>query len=616
MHGLRSRRRRHLSALGKMFGAALGALYITSLVSGAMAAPPGWSWAQQQKLTAGDGAANDYFGASVSVSGDYALIGAYGDDDGGSLSGSAYVFVRSGTTWTQQQKLTASDAAAGDHFGLSVSLSGDYALIGARSDSDNGLGSGSAYVFVRSGTTWTQQQKLTAADAAESDSFGEGVSLSGDYALIGAAGSNSGSAYVFVRSGTTWTQQQKLTASDGAASDRFGKYLSLSGDYALIGAFYDDDGGSESGSAYVFVRSGTTWTQQQKLTAADAAENDYFGVGVSLSADYALIGAYGDDDGGSESGSAYVFVRSGTTWTQQQKLTASDAAAGDYFGLSVSLSGDNALIGAYGDDDGGSLSGSAYVFVRSGTTWTQRKKLTAGDGAAGDAFSYSPSLSGDYALIGAWQDDTGSAYVFVMLCDASTAPTNGGVGSCTNSLASGSTCQPTCNSGYTVSGTSSCSAGTLTAATCSAVLCASDEYVSSHSCVACSTGDTNIAGDDASGSDTTCDGTNCPSNQRVSTNTCVACPAGTVNAAGDDISGADTTCDAVVCAMNEYVSSHVCTACAAGTTNGAGDDASGSDTTCTLIILITNQDDSGSSGATTLSLFVVCVHILGLCFLM
>ena len=151
-----------------------------------------------------------------------------------------------------------------------------------------------------------------------------------------------------MRSGTTWTQQQKLTASDGASEDRFGYSVSLSGDYALIGASFVDDNGSESGSAYVFVRSGTTWTQQQKLTASDGAANDHFGYSVSLSGDCALIGAWGDDDSGSESGSAYVFVRSGTTWTEQQKLTASDGASTDLFGYSVSISGDTAIVGACG----------------------------------------------------------------------------------------------------------------------------------------------------------------------------------------------------------------------------------------------------------------------------
>ena len=377
---------------------------------------------EEQKLTASDATTYDRFGASVAFSGDTALIGAIYDDDGGYDSGSAYVFVRTGTTWSQQQKLTASDAEALDNFGGSVALSGDTALIGAFGDDDGGSESGSAYVFVRIGTTWSQHQKLTASDAAASDRFGDSVALSGDTVLIGATydedgGSASGSAYVFVRAGTTWSQQQKLTASDAAASDRFGDSVALSGDTALIGAPWDDDGGSASGSAYVFVRSGTTWSQQQKLTASDAAADDRFGWSVALSGDTALIGAPWDDDGGYRPGSAYVFVRIDTTWSQQQKLTANDASADDRFGWSVALSDDNALIGAPWDDDGGSESGSAYVFVRSGTTWSQQKKLTASDAAAYGGFGNSVALSGDTALIGAFGDDdrgfaSGSAYVF------------------------------------------------------------------------------------------------------------------------------------------------------------------------------------------------------------
>jgi len=268
---------------------------------------------EQQKITASDGASDDYFGYSVSISGDTAIVGAYGNDDKGSYSGSAYVFVRSGTTWTEQQKLTASDGAAYDIFGESVSISGDTAIVGARHDDDKGSSSGSAYVFVRSGTTWTEQQKLTASDGASSDWFGWSVSISGDTAIVGAyldddKGSASGSAYVFVRSGTTWTEQQKLTASDGASSDYFGRSVSISGDTAIVGAYQDDDKGSASGSAYVFLRSGTTWTEQQKLTASDGGSVDHFGYSVSISGDTAIVGAYRDDDKGSYSGSAYVFA--------------------------------------------------------------------------------------------------------------------------------------------------------------------------------------------------------------------------------------------------------------------------------------------------------------------
>jgi len=391
-------------------------------------------WTEEQKFLASDGAAGDEFGIYTSLDGDTALIGASGDDDNGADSGSAYVFTRSGTTWTQQQKLLASDGGPGALFGCSVSLDGNTALIGAQEYVSGG--NGSAYVFTRTGTTWVQQAKLLASDGAAGDNFGVYVFLSGDTALIGADrdddnGENSGSAYVFTRTGTTWTQQQKLLPSDGAAEDIFGVSVSLSGDTALIGAWYDDDNGADSGSAYVFTRSGTTWTQQQKLLASDGAAADWFGNSVFLSGDTAIIAAPQDDDMGTNSGSAYIFTRTGTTWTQQQKLLASDGAAGDLFSeWNVGLDGDTALIGAWYDDDNGANSGSAYVFTRTGTTWTQQQKLLPSDGAAGDEFA-GYSLSGDTALITAYHDDdnganSGSAYVFTKI--GLTFSIGGGIG--------------------------------------------------------------------------------------------------------------------------------------------------------------------------------------------
>ncbi len=224
-----------------------------------------------------------------------------------------------------EQKLTASDAASGDQFGHTVSVSGEYAVVGAVNDNS---GEGSAYIFVRSGTTWTQNQRLTASDASAGHKFGSSVSVSGDYAVVGAYGDNSreGSAYVFVHSGSAWTQQQKLTASDAASGDQFGYSVSVSGDYVVVGASVDGPAGSTRESAYVFVRSGTTWTQQQKLAASDAAWSDYFGFSVSVSGDYAVVGAWGDN-------SAYIFVRSGTAWTQQQKLTALTSDARRFTGI-------------------------------------------------------------------------------------------------------------------------------------------------------------------------------------------------------------------------------------------------------------------------------------------
>jgi hypothetical protein len=174
-------------------------------------------------LAASDAAPSDLFGVSVSLSGDTVVVGAFVDDDAGAAdTGSAYVFVREGTAWTEQAKLAASDAAAGDEFGTSVSLSGETALVGAFVDDHaGGADAGSAYVFVRTGTTWTEQAKLVAPDAASEDHFGYAVSLSGETAIVGARFDGAGSAYVFVRNGTAWTAQAKLVASDAAASDEF-----------------------------------------------------------------------------------------------------------------------------------------------------------------------------------------------------------------------------------------------------------------------------------------------------------------------------------------------------------------------------------------------------------
>jgi hypothetical protein len=398
---------------------------------------PGVVWGQcapeeLAKLLASDAAASDVFGHSVAVSGDTAVVGAWRDDHVGATdAGSAYVFVRTGGVWIQQAKLTASDAAANDEFGHSVAVSGETAVIGARGNDHSGKAdAGSAYVFVRTGGVWTQQAKLTALGAAAGDLFGDSVAVSGETAVIGAdydnhaGGSDAGSAYVFVRSGGVWTQQARLAASDAAASDHFGVSVAIAGETAVIGAYYDDDGGSSAGSAYVFVRSGGVWTQQAKLTASDAAASDYFGRSVAVSGDTAVIGAYGDDDGGSSAGSAYVFVRSGGVWTQQAKLTASDAAASDQFGYSVAVSGGTAVVGTYGDDYAGNTdAGSAYVFVSSGGVWTQQAQLTASDAATDDHFGYSVAVSGDTAVSGACYDhhaggvDAGSAYVFDLGCD-------------------------------------------------------------------------------------------------------------------------------------------------------------------------------------------------------
>ncbi len=378
----------------------------------------------------GDGAAGDEFGRAVAISGDTVVIGAYADDTtSGSNAGSAYVFVRSGVTWSLQAKLTANDGAASDQFGWCVSMDVDTVLIGAPLDDlTAGTNIGSAYLFLRSGTTWSLPTRITAADGAVSDQFGWAVSVHGQTALVGASlddtvsGTDAGSAYVFTLSAGSWLQQAKLTAADGAGSDNFGSSVSLEADTCLVGAYLDDTpGGTNAGSAYVFVRSGSVWSQQAKLLAPDGAANDQFGISVSLSGESALIAAAFDDTiaGGADSGSASVFVRTASTWSFEAQLIADDIQRGDVFGYEVSLSGSTALIGAVdGDNTPGSLSGSAYIFIRDGSSWSQQAKLSDANGLYNDQFGVRVALSGDTAVIGANFKDTdaglssGCAYVY------------------------------------------------------------------------------------------------------------------------------------------------------------------------------------------------------------
>lgn len=403
-------------------------LTLLAITSGAHAQAP----LQQTQLTAGDGAASDNFGVSVSLDGDTALVGSYADDVGANVNqGSVYVFTRVGGVWTQQARLIAVDGAADDLFGFSVALSGDTALVGAyRHNVGANADQGSAYVFKRVGTAWTQQQQLTAADGAAGDFFGDSVALSGNTALVGADGHdiganvNQGAAYVFGRTGGIWTAQQKLTAGDGADGDNFGVSVALRGDTALVGADADDVGANASqGSAYVFSRVGGVWNESAQLISGDGAPFDLFGVSVALSGNTALVGAAGDDLGANvDQGSAYVFTESGGAWAEQAKLTAIDGAASDFFGISVALRGNKALVGAAFYDLGAKANqGSAYVFRRVNGVWTYRRQLTAANGAAFDNFGTSVALGPRTSLVGANRHDVGAnadqgaAYLFTRL---------------------------------------------------------------------------------------------------------------------------------------------------------------------------------------------------------
>jgi len=379
---------------------------------------------EDAKILALDGADSDNFGYSVAVSGNLAIVGSYQDNDQGNISGSAYIYARtSGNTWVQQKKLTASDGAVGDEFGRSVAISGNLAIVGSGQDDDKGSNSGSAYIYANTtGNTWVEQAKITASDGAASDFFGGSVAISGNLAIVGSRNNDGsvGSAYIYVNTeGSTWLQQFKITASDGAVSDFFGYSVAISGNLAIVGSLQSDDVANDSGSAYIYANTtGNTWVEQAKINASDAAESDLFGVSVSISGNLAIVGSSRDDDVESDSGSAYIYANTtGNTWVEQAKINASDPGSSDYFGFSVSLSGNLAIVGSYRNDESGFGSGAAYIFLNTtGNTWFPYEKMTASDAGTFDSLGYSVAVSGNVFIAGSYLDDdngsnSGSAYI-------------------------------------------------------------------------------------------------------------------------------------------------------------------------------------------------------------
>lgn len=392
----------------------------------------GTTWTQQATLTSVDVDALDQFGYSVSLDQNTAVVGAFRDDTAaGTDAGSAFVFVRNGAAWSQQAKLAANNATVGASFGFSVAVSGNTALVGAANNdySPSHPTAERAYVFTRSGSSWSQQAALVASDGVSGDRFGIGVALNGNTAVVGASwadtavGQNVGKAYVYVRSGTVWSEQAKVLSQTPFTDARFGKTVATSGSTVVIGADTGGgygSGGSDRGSACVFVQNGVTWDQQAVLAARYAGDYGSLGSSVAMSGDTALIGApWEDTAAGEDTGGAYIFVRKPEGWVQTTKLTAPDGAMYDRFGDSVSIDGDNALIGApWGSTAAGVDTGCAHVFTRSGNGWIYVAKLQASNAADSALFGDSVSISGETAVVGAYQADTpagqysGSAYVF------------------------------------------------------------------------------------------------------------------------------------------------------------------------------------------------------------
>jgi hypothetical protein len=336
------------------------------------------------KLLPDNGAASDHFGYSVDADGDVLIVGAPQSSAAAPNAGVAYVFRSIDGVWSQEQRLTASDAAEGDRFGHRVAVDGNVAVVGAVNHDGGGANAGAAYVFEFNGAEWTEPITLEAPAAEASRFFGSAVAVSGDAIAVGSPGSLflpqfPGAVDVFERTEGVWTHAQTLTASDAEGRDQFGIALSLDGDTLCVGANENDDAGSRSGSAYIFHRDAGVWSESQKLTASDAGAFDEFGWSVAIDSQHALIGAYRDDDAGGNAGAAYAFTYDGELWTEAHKLIAGEVAELDQFGFSLDIAGDRAVISAWLDDDGGDAAGAVYAYQLDTGVWTERDKLVAHD---------------------------------------------------------------------------------------------------------------------------------------------------------------------------------------------------------------------------------------------
>ncbi len=348
-------------------------------------------WENIAKIIASEGAENDYFGDSVSVDGDYVIVSA---------TEKAYIFNRTGAnTWDSGFKLTASDGAAGGGFGSSVannggssvSISGDYAIVGAE-------GAGAVYIYQRTtGNTWGNETKISApADGTER--FGVSVSIDGDYTIVGAGGA----AFIYQRSsGNSWGSEEKITGTGAGRSEYFGEAVSISGDYAIVGAYRDDDTVNETGAAFLFHRtSGNSWTEEDKIVPSSGEQGDSFGYSVAIHGDYAVAGApFAGPDSVLRAGAVYIFQRSGADWSQIAFLVASPKTESEYFGFSVNMDMDTVIIGTMSY-------GGVYISERSESTWGGPVKTEEPESSA-VYFGHSVAIDGSYAIIGASRTDVG-----------------------------------------------------------------------------------------------------------------------------------------------------------------------------------------------------------------
>jgi MYXO-CTERM domain-containing protein len=389
---------------------------------------------QAPPLLASDGQANDGFASAVAIDADTAIVGAPGKTVGANAQqGAAYVFRRTAGAWSQESTLTSSDGTPSDGFGRAVALVGDVAAVGAPDRAgDPGAALGGVYVFTRAGTVWTQKGKgLSPSGAQAGERFGASMSLSGTTLAVGAPGRTvgtnaaQGALYVVDGSSGDWIVGPRLTASDGAAGDRLGAALSTDGNWIAVGAPGKTIAGrAQQGAAYVWARSGTSWTLYGGTISDPAgAANDAFGAAVAVGTARVLIGAPGATVGANAGqGRAYNFVDGGSSWAQATlPFSSSDGSAGDAFGAAIAARGLVAVVGAPGKASGTKAQqGRAYVFARTSLPWIEQSKLVASDGAANDRFGAAVALSSDGVLVGAGAKTVsgaaqrGEAYAFAL----------------------------------------------------------------------------------------------------------------------------------------------------------------------------------------------------------
>jgi len=328
-------------------------------------------------------------------------------------------------SFATQDIILAKDGKAGDSFGYGVAIDGTTALVGAlQADIEGVKDTGAAYVYVRDNSVWRQQAKLVAQPAFAEDTLGGKVALKKNIAMLGVMrrddkGKDSGAVVSFERESNNWKQHHIFTAPDAKPGDAFGQSIALTENHLVIGAPRNDALGLDSGAAYIYQRENDTWHFQTKITASDGAAEDLFGISVAIDGNTILVGADLHDEKAEDAGAVYVYAYDDNQWKQEAKLTASDGGKTDIFGVRVAISKNTALISARRDDiEGmGIDAGSAYIFVREGGIWTQRAKLTSPDGQADDRFGRGVALDGDTAIISAMNHDangsnTGALYVY------------------------------------------------------------------------------------------------------------------------------------------------------------------------------------------------------------